>query len=162
MFFTGTTTIPLSDVMHQNHQSVAMSQNRTPPTLFQYPSKSQLYLYRFLFRNHSQYKNSSCETALKTWLKAKTQQTDENLVFCLLISRKFFLKLWSLAGLTAKGILRNKADMLAGTPSINLSPDFRSLFMRHSLSRKINLSTGECFFVFARRQSHAERRSLLT
>lgn len=39
MFFTGTTTIPLSDVMHQNHQSVAMTQNRTPPTLFQYPSK---------------------------------------------------------------------------------------------------------------------------
>lgn len=38
MFFTGT-TIPLSDVMHQNHQSVAMTQNRTPPTLFQYPSK---------------------------------------------------------------------------------------------------------------------------
>lgn len=39
MFFTGTTTIPLTDVMHQNHQSVAMAQNRTPPTLFQYPSK---------------------------------------------------------------------------------------------------------------------------
>lgn len=38
MFFTGT-TIPLTDVMHQNHQSVAMTQNRTPPTLFQYPSK---------------------------------------------------------------------------------------------------------------------------
>ncbi|KAG5680222.1 hypothetical protein PVAND_009746 [Polypedilum vanderplanki] len=35
MFFTGT-TIPLTDVMHQNHQSVAM--NRTPPTLFQYPT----------------------------------------------------------------------------------------------------------------------------
>lgn len=38
MFFTGS-TIPLTDVMHQNHQSVAMTQNRTPPTLFQYPSK---------------------------------------------------------------------------------------------------------------------------
>lgn len=37
MFFTG--TIPLTDVMHQNHQSIAMTQNRTPPTLFQYPSK---------------------------------------------------------------------------------------------------------------------------
>lgn len=37
MFFTGTTTIPL-DVMHQNHQSL-MTQNRTPPTLFQYPSE---------------------------------------------------------------------------------------------------------------------------
>ncbi|XP_070504575.1 protein winged eye isoform X3 [Chironomus tepperi] len=31
-------TIPLTDVMHQNHQSVAMTQNRTPPTLFQYPT----------------------------------------------------------------------------------------------------------------------------
>lgn len=45
MFFTGTTTIPL-DVMHQNHQSVAMTQNRTPPTLFQYPtSKSICFLH---------------------------------------------------------------------------------------------------------------------
>jgi hypothetical protein len=47
MFFTGTTTIPLSDVMHQNHQSVAMTQNRTPPTLFQYPSKSLSVLMAF-------------------------------------------------------------------------------------------------------------------
>ena len=43
MFFTGT-TIPLTDVMHQNHQSVAMTQNRTPPTLFQYPSKWNFFL----------------------------------------------------------------------------------------------------------------------
>lgn len=37
MFFTG--TIPLTADVLQSHQSMAMAQNRTPPTLFQYPSK---------------------------------------------------------------------------------------------------------------------------
>lgn len=48
MFFTG--TIPLTDVMHQNHQSVAMTQNRTPPTLFQYPSKYSWCFYYYSTR----------------------------------------------------------------------------------------------------------------
>lgn len=37
MFFTG--TIPLTADVLQSHQSMAMAHNRTPPTLFQYPSK---------------------------------------------------------------------------------------------------------------------------
>lgn len=79
MFFTGT-TIPLTDVMHQNHQSVAMAQNRTPPTLFQYPSKYLIAFTRSPRVWHGtrskhdeiqKLERGLGKRALETWLKAK-------------------------------------------------------------------------------------------
>lgn len=85
MFFTGTTTIPL-DVMHQNHQSV-MTQNRTPPTLFQYPSKSFIAMFSACLRFLDTIDGFKKQTRLSSRCRLRLQS-------CFLILLKLNLLCW--------------------------------------------------------------------